>query len=252
MSVENKGLIVKRYTTRDAMGVAAADAVADRMGELLSEKDTINMIFAAAPSQNEFLAHLLRKPIPWERIRAFHMDEYVALPAEAPQGFGNFLKERLFDKAPFQSVHYLNGNADDLAAECDRYAALLAAHAPDIVCLGIGENGHIAFNDPHVADFNDPRLVKVVNLDAACLQQQVNDGCFAVLEAVPRRALTLTIPALMRGKYLYCMVPAASKARAVYNTLHAAIDPLYPSAILRSHANAVLFLDEESSVLLNG
>ncbi|AHF15774.1 6-phosphogluconolactonase [Niabella soli] len=251
MSVENNALIIKRYITRDAMGAAAAGAVADRIHELLSEKDTVNMIFAAAPSQNEFLAHLLGQPIPWERIVALHMDEYVDLPADAPQGFGNFLKERLFDKAPFQSVHYLNGNAADLIIECDRYAQLLTAHPPDIVCLGIGENGHIAFNDPPVADFNDPRLVKVVDLDAACLQQQVNDGCFAVLEAVPRRALTLTIPALMRGKYLYCMVPAASKARAVYNTLHAAIDPLYPSTILRSHANVVLFLDEESSALLD-
>lgn len=242
---------IKKYSTREAMGEAAAIAVARQVGQLLRQQEVVNIIFAAAPSQNEFLAALLLQDIEWERINAFHMDEYVGLPADAPQGFGNFLKHRLFSKAPFRAVYYLNGNAQDLAAECNRYTALLNEHPIDVVCLGIGENGHLAFNDPPVADFADRETVKVVALDAICRQQQVNDGCFDLLEEVPATALTLTIPALMKGSGLYCIVPSAAKAQAVYNTFYKALSPLYPSTILTTHHNASVFLDEESARLLD-
>lgn len=146
------------------------------------------------------------------------MDEYIGLAADAPQGFGNFLRGRLFGRLPFGQVFYLDGQAADPQAECARYSALLAEYPVDIVCLGIGENGHIAFNDPHVARFDDPVRVKVVDLDDKCRRQQVHDGCFASLGQVPTHALTLTIPALTAASGMYCIVPAQTKARAVHDT----------------------------------
>lgn len=232
------------------MGAAAAECVSNRIAGLLMHQPVVNMIFAAAPSQNEFLEALLRTPTDWSKIRAFHMDEYIGLKPDAPQRFGQFLKERLFDRAPFLSVDYLDGNAAELAAECTRYAKLLRHYPADIVCMGIGENGHIAFNDPPVANFLDPVPVKVVELDDTCRQQQVNDGCFPSLNDVPTHALTLTVPALMAGRFIYCIVPGKRKAAAVYNTLHQEISEQYPSTILRRHGQAELFLDKDSAIKL--
>jgi glucosamine-6-phosphate deaminase len=239
------------YMTRTLMGEAAACAVADKISDLLKVQEFVNIIFAAAPSQNEFLASLMQKTnIDWTRVNAFHMDEYIGLSKNDRRTFAAFLDEKVFSKKPFRSVNYINGNTEDLNAECNRYAKLLNQFPPDLICMGIGENGHIAFNDPPVADFNDPFTMKVVELDAECRQQQVNDGCFSQLDDVPTHALTLTIPTLMAGRYIYCIVPGEKKARAVYNTLHQEANEKYPSTILRSHANAVLFLDRDSSALL--
>lgn len=239
------------YKTRAEMGAAAADRVSSRIAELLAAQDTVNMIFAAAPSQNEFLAALLASPVEWSRVRAFHMDEYIGLRPDAVQSFGIFLRERLFDKAPFLSVNYIDGSAIDLAGECIRYSQLLQRYPPDIVAMGIGENGHIAFNDPPVADFADPLLVKVVELDGPCRQQQVNDGCFVSLREVPTHAITLTVPALMAGRYVYGIVPGKLKAEAIYNTMKQEIAEAYPSTILRRHPQAELFLDEDSAKKLS-
>ncbi|HBE14504.1 MAG TPA: glucosamine-6-phosphate deaminase, partial [Clostridiales bacterium] len=184
--------------------------------------------------------------IDFTRINAFHMDEYVGLPADAPQGFGNFLKERIFSKAPFKSVHYLNGMASDIQAECTRYSQLLADNPIDIICMGIGENGHIAFNDPHVAFFDDPYAVKVVELDEVCRQQQVNDGCFKTIQDVPTHAMTLTIPTLFSGDFLFCMVPAPTKANAVKATVLGEVEEKCPASILRRHGNAILYVDSDS------
>jgi glucosamine-6-phosphate deaminase len=236
--------------SRHLMGIAAANAVAEKINQLLKSKQFVNVIFAAAPSQNEFLAELLKHDIDWTRIRAFHMDEYLNLDADAPQGFGNFLKERLFGKVSFKAVHYLNGNAADAEQECLRYADLLNQFPPDIVCLGIGENTHLAFNDPHVADFNDPLLVKIVDLDNACRVQQVNDGCFARIEDVPTHALTLTIPALVAVPFVFAIVPGANKAPAIDYTINAEISEKHPSTILRTHPDAVLFVDDKSGVYI--
>lgn len=239
------------YPTRQEMGRQAARDTAACVARLLQEKDQLSMIFAAAPSQNEFLAALSSDPtVDFSRITAFHMDEYVGLDAQAPQGFGNFLRDRLFAKAGFRQVHYLNGNAADIEAECNRYGRLLAGNPPDIICLGIGENGHIAFNDPHVADFLDPRPVRCVTLDDICRMQQVHDGCFATLDDVPKQALTLTIPTLVRARYHFCMVPALAKAQAVLNTITGKIDPGCPASALRLCANVNLYLDQQSASLL--
>lgn len=232
------------------MGEAAATIVAAKINQLLTVQAEVNIIFAAAPSQNEFLAAFITTDIEWNCINAFHMDEYIGLHPDAPQAFSNFLKDRIFSKLLFKSIYYLNGNATDINEECDRYQNLLTQYPPDIVCLGIGENGHLAFNDPPVADFNDPKLVKQVELDLACRQQQVNDGCFQSLEEVPTHALTLTIPALLSAAYLSVVVPGPAKAQAVYNTLNAAMNELNPATILRTHPDTILYLDKASSELI--
>ncbi len=241
-------LEIKIFDTRQEMGENAAAAIADKIRELQKSQEFVNIIFASAPSQNEFLASLLtEKGIVWEKINAFHMDEYIGLPGDAPQAFGNFLKVKLFDKVPLNSVWYLDGNATDIEEECKRYAALLEEYPTDIVCLGIGENGHLAFNDPHVAFFDDPLIVKQVELDNACRQQQVNDGCFATFTDVPEKALTLTIPVLFKAKYAFCIVPGEKKADAIYHTVEEDIKEEFPSTILRNHPNAILFIDKASS-----
>ena len=241
-------LNVKVYQTREEMGKAAAEEAAAAIRAAIAAKGEINMIFAAAPSQSEFLAHLIAdKSIDFTKINAFHMDEYIGLPADAPQGFGNFLRERLFERVPFKTVNTIDSTAADPEAECRRYAALLQAHPCDIVCMGIGENGHIAFNDPHVADFGDKAAVKVVALDETCRQQQVNDGCFARLDDVPTHALTLTIPTLTAPEAVFCIVPAKTKANAVYAALRGGITEACPASILRRHANATLYCDADSA-----
>jgi glucosamine-6-phosphate deaminase len=244
-------LTVKVYDSREAMGADAAKEAGESIKALLSQKDEINMIFAAAPSQNEFLAGLTAdKGIAWNRVNAFHMDEYIGLDKDAPQGFGNFLRDRIFGQVNFKSVNYLQGNAADPEQECRRYSELLRSRKIDAVCMGIGENGHIAFNDPHVAEFDDPSLVKVVELDQKCRMQQVNDGCFETIDQVPTHALTLTIPALMSGGRLFCVVPAKTKAQAVKGTVQGKIEEACPASILRTHAHAALYLDQDSSSLL--
>lgn len=229
------------------LGNVAAKLAAEKIKQLLDVKPLINIIFAAAPSQNDFLAALVAdNSVEWQRINAFHMDEYLGLPAGAPELFSSFLNVKMFDRVPFASVNCLDGSKMNFEAECARYSALLKNNPADIVFMGIGENTHIAFNDPHVANFNDPELVKTVQLDLACRQQQVNDGCFDTLDAVPQYALTLTIPALMSAPYIYCMVPGINKAAAVKLTLEQPVAERYPSTILKAHNGAVLFVDRDS------
>lgn len=250
-SLKADKLQVNVYENRSEMGRAAAADIAAAIKRVLAEKEVCNMIFAAAPSQNEVLASLVAdKSIDFTRINAFHMDEYIGLCGDAPQRFGNFLRGALFDHAPWRSVNYIEGNAPDIDAECARYSALLKAYPTDIVVLGIGENGHVAFNDPPVADFADPVLIKPVPLDPICRQQQVNDGCFASIDLVPTHALTLTVPALMAGRELYCVVPAPTKANAVAATVHGAIGEHCPATAMRNHSAAVLYLDPDSAALL--
>jgi glucosamine-6-phosphate deaminase len=230
------------------MGALAAAEIYATIRRLLSEREEINMIFAAAPSQNEVLASLLTYPdIPWERINAFHMDEYIGLDPKAPQCFSNFLCEHIFDKKPFKSVNLINAGAASAEVECERYAALLRKYPVDIVCMGIGENGHIAFNDPHVADFSDSAHVKAVKLDDVCRMQQVNDGCFEKLSDVPEYAMTVTVPGLMAAKYNFCVVPAPTKANAVKNTVFGEVGEWCPATALRIKDGATLYCDMDSA-----
>lgn len=244
-------LTVNVYDNRTLMGIAAAKDIKAKIKELLSVKAEINMIFAAAPSQDDVLKALTEdKEIEWNRINAYHMDEYIGLNKDAPQGFGNFLKAHIFGLVPFKSVNYIDVSATDPEKEAERYGKLLAANPTDIVIMGIGENGHIAFNDPAVADFNDKKAVKPVALDEICRMQQVNDGCFDSIDKVPTRAMTLTVPTLIKAPWLFCIVPAATKAKAVYETINGNVGEHCPASVLRRCKNAKLYLDEKSSALL--
>lgn len=244
-------LLVEIYENRTLMGEAAARDIKAKIAELLEESQEINMIFAAAPSQNDVLKSLVDdKEIEWNRVNAYHMDEYIGLDKDAPQGFGNFLKDHIFGLVPFKSVNYIDITATDPEKEAERYGKLLEENPTDIVIMGIGENGHIAFNDPPVADFKDKKTVKPVKLDEVCRQQQVNDGCFESIDKVPTHAMTLTVPTLVKAPYLFCIVPAPTKAKAVYETLNGSIDEHCPASVLRTHDNAKLYLDDQSSKLL--
>lgn len=241
------------YPDREAMGRAAAAAVAAALRSALAKKDIVRFIVATGTSQDAYVASLVRDhPLPWDRIECFHMDEYVGVSADHPASFRRYLRERIAEavRPPPRAVHYVQGDAADVKAECARYAALLAAAPVDVVSLGIGENGHIAFNDPPVADFNDRAAVKVVALDEGCKRQQVGEGHFPNLDAVPKHAITLTIPTLMRVKALFAIVPDARKAEAVRNALEGPVATRCPASILRQHPSARLFLDVSAAGLL--
>jgi len=240
-------LQVFTYETRQELGADAALMAEKEIIAMLQNRPELNIIFAAAPSQNEFLSELIKcAGINWRRIHAFHMDEYIGLPRDAPQKFSKYLKDHIFDRVKFKTVNLIDGSNPSPEDECIRYGNLLQSFPPDIVFMGIGENGHIAFNDPPVADFNDPKIVKIVDLDPVCRQQQVNDGCFPSLEQVPLRAITLTIPTLLQAGKIFCMVPGKTKANAVYNTLNLSISIDCPATILRTHKGARLFVDHDS------
>lgn len=246
--MKKDNLDVKIFNTRSEMGADAANDIFLCIQTLLKQKDEINIIFAAAPSQNEVLESLVaNNKIDWSKINAFHMDEYIGLAPDAPQGFGNFLRRAIFDKVNFKSVHYINGSAKNIQDECERYSNLIKQYPTDIVCLGIGENGHIAFNDPPVADFCDKHIIKSVKLDEICRNQQVHDGCFEKIDDVPTHALTLTVPTLFSGRHLFCVVPAITKADAVYKMLNDDINEKCPATILRKHKSAVLYCDKDSA-----
>ncbi len=248
-SVHVDRLSVQVYADRGALGAAAATVVASAMREAIDERGAVRMVFAAAPSQEEFLAALVATPdLDWSRVTAFQLDDYVGPPADAPQRFSNFLRTRLFDKVNPGHLYPIGATStsDEAQVECDRYAELLGAAPLDIVCLGIGENGHLAFNDPPVADFHDPAAVKIVELDEPCRRQQVNDGCFPAIEQVPTHAITLTIPTLLSGTRLVAVVPGPAKREAIRRTLTGPIETACPASILRTHAACTLYLDRQS------
>jgi len=231
---------------REEMGKLAADIAVKQVKKVLEDKEEVRIIFASAPSQNEFLRHFTAsKEIDWLKVVGFHMDEYIGLPEDSDQWFKKYLEENLVNKVKLKSFHFIDGTKN--ANEMKRvYSKLLAEKPIDICCLGIGENGHIAFNDPPVADFNDPKMIKEVALDEFSRQQQVNDGCFVKLEDVPTHALSLTIPTLTAATTMICTVPGPTKKDAVKKVLHDDISTECPATILRKHQGAHLILDEEA------
>ena len=244
-------LYTRIFDTREAMGQCAGEEIAQKLRELLASRDQVNIMFGAAPSQNETLATLVSaEGIDWSRVNAFHMDEYVGPPTEHPAGFGNYLNRHIFSLLPFRSVNLINGGASDIDAEAARYSELLEKMPLDICVLGIGENGHIAFNDPHVADFCDPLKVKLVELDERCRMQQVHDGCFECLDEVPRYALTATVPAMFAAGTMICSVPAKTKAEAVKRTIEGPISALCPASVMRLHVDARLYTDADAALLI--
>lgn len=242
-----KGNLTYRvFQTREEIGAHSAELAANKIKTALKEKDEVRLIFACAPSQDEMLSHLVETPdIDWSRIVGFHMDEYIGLPIDSTQWFKIYIQDHLLSKVSLKEFHFIDGtkSPEIMMAE---YTRLLNEAEIDVVCLGIGENGHIAFNDPPVADFNDPFMIKEVQLDPFSRQQQVNDGCFETLDDVPTHALSLTIPALIRAKTMVCTVPGVTKTRAVNQTLTSNISTECPSTILRKHEDAYLLMDKSA------
>lgn len=250
-SMKKDKLKVFVHDDRESMGKQVAKDFADYVGKALKKKETLNVIFAAAPSQNDFLKSLEEeKGVDWKRVNAFHMDEYIGIGIEDAQSFARFIKENVVDRLGIENFFAINGKAEDIGKECARYTELLRKYKVDAVCLGIGENGHIAFNDPWVADFWDGKDVKKVKLDEVCRNQQVNDGCFPDIDSVPEYAMTLTIPALLRAEAMFCTVPAATKANAVKNMVLGKIGADCPATALRIHKNATLYCDKDSGKFL--
>jgi glucosamine-6-phosphate deaminase len=236
-------LRVEIFDNKDDMGQEAAFFVAKNLNQALKERGYANLILGTGASQYPLLEVLLKKEVDWKKINLFHLDEYIGISDLHPASFRKFLKERIAEKVNPKNVYYLKGDADDINAEIKRYEKLLRDNPVDMACIGIGENGHIAFNDPAVADFKDSEYLKVVELDKACRKQQVGEGWFPTIKHVPEKAVTLTITAIMNCKIICCTVPDERKSEAVYNTLAGEISTSCPASVLRKHNKAVLFLD---------
>ena len=240
-------LRVEIFRETKEMGSASASFVESNLKKAIDEKGSASLIIGTGASQFPFLEEFLLKDLDWTKISLFHLDEYIGISDQHPASFRRFLRELVARKVNPRNVHYLNGDAVNVAAEIKRYEKLLKENPVDVACIGIGENGHIAFNDPGVADFDDPEYLKVVELDKACRKQQVGEGWFPTIDDVPAKAITLTITAIMDCKVLSCSVPDERKADAVYKTLMREINTSCPASILRRHNNAVLFLDRFSA-----
>ena len=244
-------LTVRVFDNRVNMGIEAAKEGSAWINEVIASKGEVNIIFAAAPSQNDFLASLIKEKVDWTKVNAFHMDEYIGLTEDAPQGFANFLRRAIFDLVPFKNVFCFNGQNESPEAECKRYTDLLLKYPVDIIFMGIGENGHIAFNDPGVAKFDDPETVKIAKLDEVCRNQQVNDGCFASIDLVPTHAYTLTVPIMMQAPKMMLVVPTALKAKAIHDTVLGPVTEMVPASIVRTHkGGATLYTDEAGATLI--
>jgi glucosamine-6-phosphate deaminase len=244
-------LAVRVYGSHSDLARDAATLAQRHLQETLARQGTASAILATGNSQLEFLDALVALGgVDWSRVTLFHMDEYLGIDANHRASFRRYLRERVESRVKPKQFHYLEGDALLPLKECERYAKLLSAQPIDLCCLGIGENGHLAFNDPPVADFSDPHPVKLVKLDEACRQQQVGEGHFQNLEAVPQYAFTLTIPTLCSASRMLCIVPERRKARAVKESLRSPISPAYPASWLRRQSHCTLFLDGDSASLV--
>lgn len=237
--------------TKEELGQSAAGDAIQIISKAISEKGTASIIVATGASQSEMLEVLVsNRNIDWSKVVVFHLDEYVKLSATHPASFRRYLKEHVVDLVPsLKAVHLINGEAKDLNSECDRLSKIIAEVSVDVAFVGIGENGHLAFNDPP-ADFESDQPFMIVELDEACRRQQVGEGCFAALEDVPRTAITMSVRQIMKSEYIICSVPDQRKAVAVRNCLENDISNKYPSSILRKHKNCSVYLDRDSASLL--
>lgn len=243
---------VEIYSDSEAAGIAAARATADALRKLAGTRDSFGVIFATGVSQMQTLDALTRiEGLPWDKVRGFHMDEYVAISSDHPASFRRYLRERLTQKVSMKEFYEIDGSAPDSEKTANAYAALLRAANPQLCLLGIGENGHLAFNDPGVADFSDPQDAKIVRLDAACRRQQVAEGWFATVGEVADAAITLTIPALLRVPKLIVSVPGPRKAAVIRHALTEPLSTDCPATILRTHSDTTVYLDLESAAELD-
>jgi glucosamine-6-phosphate deaminase len=235
---------------KNELGLKAATLAADLLKEALSAREEANLVLASAASQFEMLRALVRIDLEWNRINCFHLDEYVGLPNTHPASFRRFLKERVCDQvAGLKSIEWVNADNPDPAAECERLKKIILKQSIDVACIGIGENGHLAFNDPP-ADFETEEPYLVVDLDEACRRQQLGEGWFASLEDVPKRAISMSIRQLMKSSAIICTAPDQRKAVAVRNAVEGPVTPQVPASILQEHPCTTLFLDTASASLL--
>lgn len=250
LKVEN--LKIEVYSTREAMGQAAAARAAERLRNFCTKHETVGVVFATGASQLPMLEALTAiGGLPWDQVIGFHMDEYIGIPEDHRASFRRYLRENLTSKVPMREFHGMNGNGPDLQAVCTGYADLLRKSSPRLCLLGIGENGHLAFNDPAEANFEDPYDVRIVRLDPICRRQQVAEGWFGKLGEVPHQAITLTMPALTRIPELILTVPGPRKTEIVKRTLTGPISTAVPATILRRHPNVTVYLDAESAAETN-
>ena len=246
-------LPVESHPSNEALGEAAAVCLIQEINNRLKQKETVNLIFATGNSMYTLYAGLRKhaQEVPWSRVRIFHMDEYVGISETHSASFRRYLHEKIIDLPKPLSFSEVIGDAPDSWEECKRYAHLLSLYPADICCLGIGENAHLAFNDPPYADFNDPETVKIVKLADKSRYQQVGEGHFASFDDVPAEAITLTIPVLLAPSCVLAIVPEARKAQAVKDALTGPITEDCPASILRQTPQARLFLDTDSASLLS-
>jgi glucosamine-6-phosphate deaminase len=241
---------VKTYVDRRTMSLAAARHAARLLAEAVERKGHARIVAATGASQIEFLEALVGMPgIRWSLVEMFHLDEYVGVSDSHPASFRRYLRERIVERVRPRVFHLLAGDAADPAAECRRVGALLARAPIDVAFVGIGENGHLAFNDPP-ADFETEEPYLVVELDEACRRQQLGEGWFKSLDDVPRRAISMSIRQILKAREILCIVPDARKAKAVSECLEGAVSPLHPSSILQTHAATTVYLDRDSAALL--
>lgn len=237
---------VRRLSSREELGRTAARDIAAAMRARLRKQAGLRILLASAPSQESTLRALVQEPeIDWARVTAFHLDEYLGLAPDSPQRFGNWLTSVIFDQVPIGAAHLMEPG-QDVREEMARYRALLTSGPIDILCLGIGVNGHLAFNDPP-ADFDTSDVLQVVELDDVSRQQQVDDLCFPRLADVPRQALTVTVPALLSARKIFCIVPGRAKRDAVRRALRGPVTPDVPASALRTHPDCTIYVDSESA-----
>jgi glucosamine-6-phosphate deaminase len=240
---------IRVFDTKAELGRTAAARAAAVIGDAIARQGSARVIAATGASQFEFLQALTAtKGVDWSRVEMFHLDEYVGISDTHPASFRRYLRERIVDRVHPSVFHFLAGDAADSAAECRRVGALLAERPVDVAFVGIGENGHLAFNDPP-ADFTTEEPYLVVELDEACRRQQLGEGWFASLDEVPRRALSMSVRQILKAREILCIVPDARKAAAVRDCLDGTVSPLYPSSILQTHARTTLYLDRDSASL---
>ena len=242
---------VNIYKTKEDMGAAAAKQAAAGINAAIAARGEANLILATGTSQFEMLASLVTQGVDWSKVTVFHLDEYIGLPEMHPASFRKYLKERFSDQVPgLRKFYYVNGGASDPIAECARLGAIITAHPIDVACIGIGENGHLAFNDPP-ADFDTEDPYIVVNLDDACRRQQLGEGWFPTFDDVPSQAISMSIRHIMKSAVIVCTVPDARKAVAVQKAVEGPVTNMLPSSILQEHPNYELFLDEPATSLLS-
>jgi glucosamine-6-phosphate deaminase len=238
------------FETKSAMGAAAAHKVAAGLQAALESRGEANLILATGASQFEMLERLVEQEVDWSRVTAFHLDEYIGMPQSHPASFRKYLQERFVDRVPdLKQFHFVDGEAEDPAAECRRLGNLIRGRSIDVACIGIGENGHLAFNDPP-ADFETEEPYLVVSLDEACRRQQLGEGWFPSLDAVPERAISMSIQQIMKSVAIVCTVPDARKAEAVQKAVEGPVTPHLPSSILQQHPQCDMYLDTASAALL--